>query len=814
MTARGLIWGSPEWLGAAALLMLVAAGALAWSYTRAQASGKVRAVCAGLKGLGFAALVLCLVEPLLTGARPRRGANAFAVVADNSQSLSIRDDGADRTRGERQRDLLKKDAPWKTRLGQDFDVRSYLFDSHLRAVDGFDDELTFQGPASALSTSLSALGRRFRGLPLAGVLLFTDGNGTDAGAIDWSRLPPIYPVAPPARGTARDVGVSNVSVSQTNFESAPVVVRADVSAAGFRGEPIVAAVVDESGRELERQKAIATDDGKPMSFRFQFRPEHKGVRFYRVRAFAAADEDAVRASETSDAREAASSSTSSSSSSRSREQTLANNSRLVVIDQGSGPYRVLYVSGRPNWEFKFLRRAIAEDKQVDLVGLVRIARRQPKFDFRNARDRQQSSLLFKGFDNPDEDTAERNDQPVLVRLGTRDEVELRDGFPKTAEELYGYHAVVLDDIEAAFFTQDQLALLRNFVSQRGGGLLMLGGPESFADGKYDRTPVAEFLPVYLNRRAEETDPAADGPSAGADGDAQQYRLVLTREGWLQPWVRTRKTEDEERKRLAAMAPFHTLSPVGSIKPGAVVLAQVLDPAGRAAPALVAQQFGKGHVAALLIGDLWRWGLRREDPAESDLDRSWRQTVRWLVGDVPDRVELSVGPKPGASSPAVDLTVRVRDAEYRPLDNAKVALRISSGKDTLTLDAEPDGREAGSYSATYVPKQPGAYRVVATATAPDGSPVGEKEAGWAAQPAADEFAQLEPNRDFLTEIARKTGGELVDGDRLGAFVASLSTRTAPITEPWISPLWHQPFYFLIAIACLTAEWGVRRVNGLA
>ena len=56
--------------------------------------------------------------------------------------------------------------------------------------------------------------------------------------------------------------------------------------------------------------------------------------------------------------------------------------------------------------------------------------------------------------------------------------------------------------------------------------------------------------------------------------------------------------------------------------------------------------------------------------------------------------------------------------------------------------------------------------------------------------------------------------MVDGDRLDSFVASLSSRHAPITEPWTSPLWHQPLYFLIAIACLTAEWGLRRVNGLA
>jgi hypothetical protein len=104
--------------------------------------------------------------------------------------------------------------------------------------------------------------------------------------------------------------------------------------------------------------------------------------------------------------------------------------------------------------------------------------------------------------------------------------------------------------------------------------------------------------------------------------------------------------------------------------------------------------------------------------------------------------------------------------------------------------------------------------MATATAPDGAAVGQREAGWAAQPAADEFARLQPDRKFLEEIASKTNGEMVDGDRLPGFVSSLSYRDAPITEPWISPLWHQPLYFLIAIACLAGEWGIRRVNGLA
>ena len=94
-----------------------------------------------------------------------------------------------------------------------------------------------------------------------------------------------------------------------------------------------------------------------------------------------------------------------------------------------------------------------------------------------------------------------------------------------------------------------------------------------------------------------------------------------------------------------------------------------------------------------------------------------------------------------------------------------------------------------------------------------SSASEKPAGRLSR-SADEFARLEPDREYLKSIASKTGGEVVDGESLPAFVASLSSRSAPITEPWTSPLWHQPLYFLVAIACLLGEWGLRRVNGLA
>jgi hypothetical protein len=706
--------------------------------------------------------------------------------------MGIHDRDQADSRGDAARKLLSEDSQWQRQLDEDFDARRFAFDAHLRSVDTFAS-LAFDGARSSLTSTLNSVSRRFRGLPLAGVLLVTDGNATDAADVAWDKLPPVYPIVVGGGESPADLSLTGVSVSQTNFESAPVTVRADVRGNGLAGQSVVAKLIGEDDKELQTQTVELPAGDEPLALRFQLRPERQGVNFYKV---CVSSVDAAEPPATANLRQA------TADASPAAEATLANNERLVVVDRGGGPYRVLYVCGRPNWEFKFLRRALRDDDQLDLVGLVRIARREPKFSFRSKAG-ESTNPLFRGFEHEDEESAERYDQPVLLRLNV-EENEMRDGFPKTAEELYRFDAVILDDVEAAFFTQDQLTLLHNFVSRRGGGLLMLGGPDSFATGRYSRTPVGNLLPVYVDQ----------GVSKSGRGE-HEYRLSLTRDGWLQPWVRTRQTEPEERDRLASMTAFRMLTPISSIKPAATTLAEVTDEAGNEHPALVTQRFGRGRSAALLIGDFWRWNMRRQSDLESDLDKSWRQTVRWLVADVPRRVEAEVRPQDDSEIGEVTVDVRVRDAEYLPLDNAQVAIEVMTpdGK-KLSLDAEPIDDEAGAYRASHVPRLPGSYRAMIDVKAPDGTPVGQREAGWVAQPAADEFKTLQPNRAALEEIAAKTGGEIVAVEKLNEFVAGLPNRKVPITEPWIRPAWHHPLFYLAILGCLVGEWGLRRWKGLA
>src|SRR5262249_16361225 len=153
--------------------------------------------------------------------------------------------GQTQTRGQELRALVDLQKPgWQAALAETFDVRRYLFDSRLQATTDFH-ELTFDGRSTALVSALHTLEERFQGRPLAGVLVVTDGNATDlaAGATpDLKGLPPIYPVVIGRKDAIRDIAVQQVTVTQTAFEDAPVTIQANVTAAGYRGRPIVTRV--------------------------------------------------------------------------------------------------------------------------------------------------------------------------------------------------------------------------------------------------------------------------------------------------------------------------------------------------------------------------------------------------------------------------------------------------------------------------------------------------------------------------------------------------------------------------------------------
>ncbi|MEM1296280.1 MAG: hypothetical protein AAGH89_13010, partial [Verrucomicrobiota bacterium] len=234
-------------------------------------------------------------------------------------------------------------------------------------------------------------------------------------------------------------------------------------------------------------------------------------------------------------------------------------------------------------------------------------------------------------------------------------------------------------------------------------------------------------------------------------------------------------------------------------------------------------------AVMTIGDLWRWGMTDESLHE-DMDKWWRQLVRWMVVDVPEFIEVKTDWDETGGIAKRRIEVRIRNREFRPEENATVELRVSkvdfeegdsatpnepeSGEEEpKKLFAEPSLEEPGLFVAEFVCAEAGAYHIKTIVDDAEGIRLGEAEAGWTWNPAAEEFARLQANQGFLTELADKTGGRVLAMAELEEFVKTLPEMEVPLTETWARPLWHQPWIFLLVILLFASEWALRRWKGL-
>ncbi len=786
-----ITFANESWAWVAVLFGIGALFVLLLTYRRSPLRGGAKTAAMILKGLGLALLALALMEPVHLDETPKKHANDVAILADNSAGLAVPLGEGREAPSAALRSALVGPAPdqppaWLAAVADTFRVQPFLVDRGLRQTADFSG-LDFTRNSSTLGAALANLETRFRGRPLAAAVLLTDGNATDAAALEafaaaQEALPeeqriPLFPVAvgetDPA---ARDLAVARVNATTTQFEDAQVTLDIEAAALGEFPDPVEVFVLNEKNDELGKKDLVFPPGAERRSVpvRLRLGGVPPGVSFLTVGIRQTAAKPLAQLTEKND---------------RVR----------VSVNRGSGPYRILYLSGRPNWEYKFLRRAIAGDAELDLVALIRIAKREPKFEWRG-RSGESSNPLFRGFNRDIPEETQRYDQPVLVRLNTASPEELRDGFPKTAEALFTtYRAIVLDDLEAEFFTAEQQELIDRFVAVRGGTVVMLGGQESFQRGGWNNTPVGRLLPVYLDH-TEAGEPALDAT------------YNLTREGWLEDWMRLRAGQEEEEIRLAYMPPFFAVNRIPAIKPGASILSTVTDREGRVLPALITHRYGAGRAAALTVADVWRWGMKDAEQ-QAEMGKMWRQFLRWTVTDAPARVEVEKEEVDEGAIPVTKVSVRVRDLKFDPQDDATVLLTVKDlDGATRSFTAEPSLDEPGLFTAEHLAEESAGYRIEAKVVDGEGKEVGTGEVARALNPEAAEFARLGPDTALLDRLAKATGGELLTLGDLSRLPGLLEKLDLPVVEVKQRPLWHTPWLFLLALLCFLGEWGLRRRRG--
>jgi uncharacterized membrane protein len=733
---KGELVFASGWPGWLLAIAIVAAGAgLAWHLSRNP--GRVegrRLYVLGALQAAVVALALLMLWQPAVNIQSLRSQQNIVSLLVDSSRSMALPEG-EQTRLEQVRAAL--DGGLLEALQEKFRVRLYSFSNQLERLPS-PEAIGTAGPSTRIGESVASLLGESTVVPLGAVVVFSDGSD-NSGSFDRRLMAEIR---------QRNVPVHTVGVGRTEIPEDIELTDLTVATQALPRSQINAqATIRHSGaRQLTTRLRVRDGTSilgsKTITLRRGESVQTEWIDFN-------AGEPGVRNLRfTLDAIEG--------------EDLLGNNVQFRVVDVPRGTRSVLYIEGEPRWEYKFMRRAITKDESVRLVTMLRTTPNK------------------------------------FYRQGVQDQGELVDGFPATAEELFKYDALIIGSIEAASFTPKQQELIREFVSRRGGTLMMLAGRKGLGDGGWGVSKVADVLPARLPETSQAT------------FHREKVRVELTPQGSDSLICRLDEDPDKNREQWKGLTEIADYQRIGDLKPAAIPLlnAQV---AGKPIPLLTLQHYGRGKAIIFATGGTWRWkmGLPHDDTRHHTF---WQQLLRSLAANSPATLAVSTDRSVYADEPRVKLRAEVRTAAYEPASNATVSAVVTPDSgDPVTVEMRPSPEEEAVFEAEITAAGAGAYRAEVHAT------IGEESLGSAAvhfrreDGVAEDF-HPEQNRELLEKLAGQTQGRYWTLDDIAGLPQEIRFSEAGITARETLDLWDMPFFFLLLLGLKAAEWLLRRKWG--
>jgi len=712
-----------------------------------------------LRFLGIAALLLILFKPALSyqptgdAARP-----VLAVLVDRSGSMDAVDHADLPNRYQQATEALSAQ---RRRLENDFRVRWMHFAAEARKVTSPEElaELSPSGPGTD-RTDLAGAVRRAAGESagddLAAVVVISDGLHNAAGdAVDAARVcpAPIYALGVGGDEDAagrRNLQLAAVAAPLEAVRNNVATITATVRLTGWANLP-ANVILSEGGRRIDSRQVIAPGNTGTVDVAFSWTPaDPDSPANPDIRTLRVAVEPNPAESDPRD-----------------------NAAELHVLITQPG-IRVLYVEGTLRPEYKYLRRILATDPNVKLMSLVRMST---------------NNFLAQG----------SVDGRQLAAL------------PQTDEQFGLFDVLILGDLDRTFLSREQMDRIRQFVND-GGGLLMLGGQNSFGPGGYGGTPVEAALPVEVGPRS-------------APQETTRFIPQLTPAGLTSPVLAGLEEffHTPDRQAVKPLPELTGCVTVERARPGAQVLAIHPTRRNAAGPVIVLaiQNFGAGRSAAFTADTTWRWYLRLESlGADSPYHRFWGQLIRYLAGvDKDEKAKASsvLGRIDRAFCTAgetLTLTAQVRDAEGRPAADAAVTATLA-GKDGAPVEVPlaASATATGLYEARHAPARSGQFTVTFAAADKARAPLGQDRLDLTVADKSPETDRLARDAATLQALAKASGGRYADLAELPGVVGELIDRRRAAAAPTVPPrhynLYNFTALFLVFVALLSAEWLLRR-----
>ena len=590
--------GWPDWCVLLLLLSIVLLTTVVGYRTARSSPLRVRALMIALRliAVGLVGVFLCELKLAVE----RTGLPFVVLLIDDSASMQLEDRYTDRglrqavqriqpkqsAGGVSRLDLAKsilttEDGEWLARLmsqhklrvyrfadaAQVLGAQTYLERGQLDALVKRIRELQGSGESTRPATAVRKVLADFRGASPAALVVISDGVSTTGESDRLSSVVaearnqgvPIFTVGTGSEEPAKDLRLYDVLMDDVAVVGVPVTVSARIEAFNYKGQTTTLRLRDtQADRVLAQQKVDLGADGTVQEVELTFTPDAEGEFDLEL---------AVQVLK--------------------HESNRENNQVTRQLSVRQGRIRILLADSMPRYEFRYLKHLLEREGQSD-----------------------QTIVLHTLLQNADFGYVEQDESAA----------HLAGRFPVTREQLFEYDVVILGDLDPRLLSDGIIQNLHDFVSVKGGGLILISGPNHLPLA-YRGTKLEPVFPVELDQ--------VSVPEAGQAIEVG-FRPQLTIQGSKgTPIFRfsdNERLQDDAWNRLPEM---YWLLEASALKPGAMVLMEHRSSgdAGSRLPVISLQRYGNGKVLFHAIDELWRW--RFQDP-QRFFARYWNQAIRYLI----------------------------------------------------------------------------------------------------------------------------------------------------------------------------------------
>ncbi len=669
----------------------------------------------------YLAAFFLLLRPHFTVSRPVSVKPSIGVFVDSSRSMSL-ENRMDKAVGAAEEFLQVFEG--------EADISLFRFDSGAPVRVSDPGKIIPDGDATNI-TSVLGEGR------FDARVILTDGNYNRGGNPLASPLlgrTPVFTVGVGGDSAVPDLEIADLRVPAFGFRNQELEIEFDLLNRTEESDSTRVYIYE--GRSVVATKELHLQGEPRVPVSISFTPEETGLKNYRLRVNPLPGE-----------------------------VNTVNNLRNFQVQINREKIRILYVAGRPTWEYSFFRRLITSDPQVELV----------------------SFLILR---NPENETIVPENELSLIHFPARE---------MFTREIYNFDLLIYDNFSyRRFFPRVYLEHIKDFVSE-GGGFIMTGGEDSFRRGGYEGTPVEEILPVEFSPDdsrwvVEEFSPR---PASGLS----------------HPLVNLARDEEVSARIWEDMPELEGYDPSLRPRPGSTVL---LEGPGRV-PVLSVMNYGRGRVMAFNANSTWRWclGLAGQDRSPFYYNEFWQGVVRYMIQSAEhSNVRVFPGRDRVGKGERVRFNIKVVDNHWNPVDGAGVTVELAapSGRTLFLGEALPEG-DKGWYSISAPVEEEGVYRVSADAVY-GGETLGQDRAEFSGIEVDPEMVETALNRSLLKEMSRISGGGYYPVSELEAEeILSAVHGIHRGRDVFRRVNWHwAPFYILI-ITVMCLEWFLRRRRGL-